>query len=176
MYKFPKLTRLILWFPTVWQVENKAGCSTVKNGPGCVINKKRQRGDKEGDKISHSDQILRLTGNGNIDSGGRDLKNVTICVCLGLIKYDIVHVPPDWQRGLDRWTIHQDSICGSGKAASSVFHRSSPPLKIKFERGETWLDRKVQKFRQIETRLQYVVISLLDQTCARVSFMPFRTE
>ena len=35
-------------------------------------------GDKEGDKISHSDQILRLTGNGNIVSGGRNLKNVTI--------------------------------------------------------------------------------------------------
>ena len=35
-------------------------------------------GDKEGDKISHSDQILRLTGNGNIDSGGRDLKNGSI--------------------------------------------------------------------------------------------------
>ena len=40
-------------------------------------------GDKEGDKISHSDQILRLTGNGNIDfdSGGRDLKNgTTLCM------------------------------------------------------------------------------------------------
>ena len=38
-------------------------------------------GDKEGDKISHSDQILRLTGNGNIDSGGRDLKNgTTLCI------------------------------------------------------------------------------------------------
>ena len=35
-------------------------------------------GDKEGDKISDTAQILRLTGNGNIDSGGRDLKNVTI--------------------------------------------------------------------------------------------------
>ena len=35
-------------------------------------------GDKEGDKIFHSDQILRLTGNGNIDSGGRPLKNGTI--------------------------------------------------------------------------------------------------
>ena len=34
--------------------------------------------DKEGDKIFHSDQILRLTGNGNIDSGGRPLKNGTI--------------------------------------------------------------------------------------------------
>ena len=35
-------------------------------------------GDKEGDKIFHSDQILRLIGNGNIVSEGRDLKNGTI--------------------------------------------------------------------------------------------------
>ena len=38
-------------------------------------------GDKEGDKISHSDQILRLTGNGNIDSGGSYLKNgIILCM------------------------------------------------------------------------------------------------